>query len=303
MTYLDLSISNPAFAKLQVTKAPEGKRRLAIKSNDLPAAFRAELSAKLSAILALDIDSLAEDDALFTATFDEDGDFRRLYGPAVYADANEQGEPCLVIRLGSKVLPLTIDKDKVTYAEAPDADFAIEKVKFGKYDEVCLKAMTYDEETEEVQSLHLPLAITRTEGEEFQLDTFLMQLKKGKVDKALSSLRSAKAGTGGGGNSDPVLDVRTMPQHVPLTVIDYKQVKVSYGQQYILTLTNVPGYEGNIKVWSHRKLNQQLDAGANPINGSFTYWQEAWGNEGKIAHRFDTNFKWPEGDLGLKLDW
>ena len=300
MSYIDLSISNPAFAKLQTVKAPDGKRRLALKSNDLPADFRVELANRLKAILAFDLASLDEADALFTATFDEDGFFRRLYGPAVYAETDASGEPGLAIRLGSVIIPLTLDKDKITCAQAPDADFIIEKTKFGKYDEICLKVMTYDELLDEVHSLHLPLAIARQEGVEFSLDQFIMQLKKGKADKALGSLRSANAG---GGNSDPVLDVRTMPQHVPLTIVDYKQVKVSYGQQYILTLKEVPGYDGNIKVWSHRKLNQQIDAGANPVNGSFTYWQETWGNEGKVAHRFDTNFKWPEGDLGLKLDW
>lgn len=290
MSVLDLSIQNPQFAKLRTLKPAPGQNSLAIPNSALPKSVRAGLGLAYKTFTGK---GLPADESAMFATF-ADGEFSRLYSPAVY-----KVDGALVLKWGNELLPITIDGQEFVIGEG---NGELVREKFGKYDETLLSYFIEDEDGNEV-TFKAPIK-AKNYKEAIEPAKMKAQLKKGNMAALLELV--AEPGSVGEANKRPKIDVKldqafdirqvvlAQPTEAGAQALEFicwgaQRIKTSYGNTYALRIPNQPGFEQFMSAeesvgtaWSQKSLNTYFEGGFAPTEenpATLTLTATPWQND------------------------
>lgn len=290
---IDLTLNNPQFAKLRTLKPTPSQNSLAIPNSALPKAIKAGLQ---EIYLAMTGEKLDDAKCTLLATFDN-GEFHRLYGPAVY----RQGEQ-LILKWGDEALPVTIDgQDFVVGGLSGE----LVREKYGRYDESTLQWFLEAEDGSE----YTFKAIIKSADYKVPIEPAKIkaQLKKGNT-QALLSLVAEPGSNSESSNGRPrievdlanAFDIRSAipqdfddegkPLQGQLEFICWgaQRIKTSWGSTYALRIPAQPGLEAFIEegqvgtAWSQKSINAYCEGGYAPTEaepGLITIIATPWAND------------------------
>lgn len=229
---IDITTNNAIFAGLQVKNYE--RQYTPIENTKLPVAYKAQLNVIYTAIFGED---LPETDITFLVKSYQ-GSFSRLLIPVVGVYNGK-----LSVKWGSKIAELgdnlSMRADGINFSGRGNDPALIVSVKSGK----------------DVYSMPLSVRFTSQEMQ-LSVDEFkaTWELDRETLLETLVVLTESKA-TGDNNNSNPVVNIKEL-ELGSYTITQYREVKTSYGINYIVTL--VDSNEISRQVWADTKLRNIL---------------------------------------------
>lgn len=291
---IDTTLNNPQLAKLRTLKPAPGQNTLAIPNSALPKSMKAGLQAVYLAMTGRNLDESA---CTLLATFAE-GEFHRLYGPAVYRNGDE-----LMIKWGDEMLSVAIVGSEFAVG---CASCELVREKFGRYEETTLDAFVEAADGNE----YTFKAVIKLANYKIALEPAKIkaQLKKGNVQALLSLVAepgSASSSQSGNRprievNLSDAFDIRSaIPQEsdaegeplqgkLEFVCWGAQPIKTSWGTTYALRIPAQPGLEAFIEegqvgtAWSQKSINAYCEGGWAPTEdepGLITIVATPWASD------------------------
>lgn len=294
----DHSNDNPVLAPLTTLKGePNSWKNMptkAIKGDDFETLQKVYLA--LTGQNEVDFDGT---ETFYRLQFDNAGNFRKYFSPAVYKADPENPIEALeghnydaIIRWGNTFIPLQVIDGAIKSVHAPSAKFAITVAKIGRYDEKALKVSLIDADSDKLYVLEFPLKFEDWKNTP-EIDALTAMYDMGQGDAIIAMLYKAKTGSGGG--TSDVNGMSVLPLGEPVSLVAKASRKRADGSTtYILTDTEGKNW------WATSNAVNLLDAGAlcDTENPFIVVRSE---KNGKNAYNYDV--QWPEQGLSLDLDW
>lgn len=239
---INLTTGNEGLTKVKALKSSKTWGNLAVRN--LPAADQRNLLAVVNTAFN---EELTLEDNVISIKF-EDRAFKASYAPSLYATPEGDG---ICVKFGNKIFTFKDDFG--------GADVSIQSVKLDKYEDPAF-VIELEVEDDVYISLPLPLRLTKEAyGDNFNEAQARGWVKKGQLNKLAAILMVAKVGSSS--NDTPMVAIADLPEETNIKITAVKEVNVSYGKSYILTITHPETGEA-AQMWAHYSIKELLSAGA-----------------------------------------
>lgn len=250
---IDPTLAGRSRARLEARKYE--KNYTEVPNTALPEALSEPLRVVYEALTGEDL--LPDDDFTFLVKSDN-GTFKRVYSPAVFATPkelrDEEGNEItaqLVIKWGKKFIPLNLtDEGKIISELSPPAfakkaKLVLKKDKFGKYDENCI-VFTLSADGD-IYSMPFPLRLKSTD-EPVEMEVLEAAFESNIpefVEFFLEANNSTTSFEGGAGSGAALVGPIFKPGVVPMGEYDavaFRRYKNQYGVQHLLQVVAIEDF-------------------------------------------------------------
>lgn len=259
-----LSEKNQSLSKIEVYKSQKAWVNLALRN--LKAVDR-EAFVRVLKVIAPGYEC-NDDTQIASIKYDERGDFQRCYPVSLMKDADNN----LVIKLGTDIVPITLD----------NLDVEISEIEISKYADPAL-VISVETEDGDIDMLPLPLRFNdagwneNKDNNKVFLKKLNIALKKANYAAIAEYLLEAK--TGGGSTGNELVDIKTLPEMEPIKVTAVKTVTTKSGRaSFILTLSTG---DGLVDIWAPSSLKRTFELGGQLGEASELIYSTYQGRSGK----------------------